>query len=174
MKTIKHTQPRTRTTKEITADYSAVDARHTKKRSTQTTISLSSFALSGLNSIDQAHQAAKVAEQVARRYTRATPRLLDIEFQAKGIRMHVAQPQLAVHLAKHFSQAHKQLKPSTSIAWSRDTFNKTVDVKVEFHQPSTSAKTKRTSKQKIPLELHKWSDWYAWQEKQRAKQKASE
>ncbi|MEK7540291.1 MAG: hypothetical protein AAB558_03520 [Patescibacteria group bacterium] len=179
MKTIKRAQPRTRTTREISADYSMVDPRHTRKRSSQTTISLSSFSLYGLNSLQHAHQAAKQAEQVARRYTSATPRLLDIEIRSTGVRMHVAQPQLAVHLGKHFAQANKQLKPSTSVAWSRDRVNKVVDVKVEFYAAKHAAKknpqAKRAPKQNRPAqELHKWSDWYAWQAKQQAKQKASE
>lgn len=174
MKTIKSSRPRTRTTKEISADYSAVDARHTRKRSTQTTISLSSFNIIGTKSLVQAKQLAKECEQVARRYTRATPRLLDIQVQAKGIHMHVAQPQLAVHLAEHMAQSHRQMKPSTSVAWSRDAVNKVVDVKVEFHDVKKPTKAPKARQKPQPQELHKWAGWYKWQDKQQTKKKASE
>lgn len=174
MKKSTSTRPRTRTTKEISADYSMVDPRHTRKRSSQTTISLSSFSISGITSLAQAKQLTEECEKVARKFTRATPRLLDIEIQSKGVRMHVAQPQLAVHLGDHFAQAYKQLKPSTTVAWSRDRVNKIVGVKVEFHEAEKKAKTERTKQKPQTQELHKWSDWYAWQEKQQAKKKASE
>lgn len=151
-----------------------VDARHTRKRSTQTTISLSSFSMLGLESLTQAKQLVKEAEKVARRYTRATPRLLDIQVQPKGMHMHIAQPQLAVHLAEHFAQAYKQLKPSSQIAWSRDAVNKIVNVKVEFHEIKKQTKAGKVKTKPQPKELHKWEDWYTWQDKQQAKKKASE
>lgn len=178
MKKVNLNRPRTRTTKEISADYSMVDPRHTRKRSTQTTISLSSFSLKGPLSPAQTKSLLKEAEQVARRYTRATQRLLDIKVHPSGFFMHVVQPQLAVHLGEHFAQAYKQFRPSTSVAWSRDTVNKVVEVKVEFHSVQVKGKlqsNKKAQKNKAQTqELHKWDDWYAWQEKQQAKKRSSE
>lgn len=174
MKKVKIIRPRSRTSKEISADYSMVDPRHTRKRSSQTTISLSTFIISGLNSETPSKKMAKEAEQVAKRFTRENPRLLEVHVQPKEIRMQVAQPQLAVHLGEHFSQAYKLFQPSTQVAWSRDALNKVVHVKVEFHGTRKSQTTGKTRKKPNSQELHKWKDWYAWQEKQQAKKRGGE
>lgn len=152
--------------------HSAAGERHGHRRSTQTTILLSRFSLTGLPTPVVANGLARECEQVAKRFTRESPRLLDVTIKPTQVSMHVAQPQLAVHLGHHFSQSYKQFTPSTTVIWSRDEINKVVDVTVTFHAKRQLKSLKPSNrKPKADAELHRWSDWYAWQEKQQQKNK---
>lgn len=123
----------TNTSKQIRAADSNVSARKGHKRSTQATISLSSFVIEGAFTAAQAKLWAKECESVASRFTKEETRLLNIKISPERIFMHVAQPQLAVHLGHHFAQSYKNYTPSTSVQYSRDRVNRIVSVEVFMH-----------------------------------------
>jgi hypothetical protein len=163
---------RTHTTKEIREMHVEAGERHNRRRSTQTTVLLSRFTIAAVPTPALAKSLARECEQVAKRFTRQTPRLLDVTVKSKQVTMHVAQPQLAVHLGEHVSQSYKQWTPSTTVVWSRDELNKVVEVTVTFHEKRELKSLKPGKHQpKAGAELHRWSEWYAWQEKQQKKVK---
>lgn len=168
----KITARRTRTTQEIREMHVDAGERHARRRSSQTTVLLSRFTLSAIPTPALAKTLARECEQVAKRFTRQTPRLLDVSVKPKEVSMHVTQSQLAVHLGQHVAQSYKQWTPSTTVIWSRDELSKVVDVTVTFHakRELKSLKPSRR-KPKAGAELHRWSEWYAWQEKQQQKKK---
>lgn len=163
----------TKTREELREAYSAVEARRMHKRSTQTTILLSRLTLQGIPSLQQARAFAEECRGVAKKYTRQSPRLLSLKVSPHTVSVHVTQPQLAIHLGDHFAKSYKKIKPQVEKKWSRDQINRMVEVTVNFSSPTSEVPGRSKTKLKKTNigELHKWAEWYAWQDKQQQKQK---
>lgn len=168
---MKNNKPTKRTRSELKQLYSAVSPRKSRVRSTQTTISLSSFELSDIPKSLDIKKLHVECEALAKRFTRAIPSLLDVKTKGRTLRMHVAQPQLAAELAKHFTRSYKKYHPQHTVVWSRDTVKKLVWAAVKFGEPqeNRSSTKKSPASHKGGKELHRWSAWYAWQEEQQRK-----